>query len=794
MIGGRWPKGVASEDAALFTHGARSYVHDWRALHGLARKLCLTHALSGADLNDGFPGAPPLSPARLRRILRAASLIAENRRFAPRRFVIKGAVLAAGKVLGLHMPQGLEFQDCIVASDGGVPLIFEDFSLESLHFGDCNMIACGLTLRDGAIGADLSFLDCAIGVDVECEDVRIGQDFVASRFRPFTADSETTDDRVGPELTLRQVRVAGHARATDCQLRRLSFSRCGVGARLQLTDLGGVGLIELEETEIDGDLDIKAEAPTQVEGRAITLRDVDVRGAASIGGFPLDGAGAGDAWLKLRDRLKLTQLRCGLGLTLNRLRLSDAGKAIELRDARIAETFKLKDVYAAKGVEMDNCGVGGDLDVDVAQSVIETGMAADNGATFRLAPFSLCLNPASEVVGRVNIELATATALDDAGALPHFWQGEPPNHAGNGAALEQLSLDFSGARLGALTICGPDRGDHLHPVRLDLTQSIVRGEVMIDVKPPTPGAGAPWWSGARLAFAKLNAETLGFDLAKGSGDLAKKSDGTPKDTLALDLAGARLGRLEDRDLVKMGSHFSPLSLAGMGFERLSGAQPSLEARRKWLYAIADFDPPLWLRYARALEELGQRRDGEAVHIALRQRQRAQMPLGMSRAFDWALDVASAYGFAPMRALSWFALAWIIFTIAWCVIGRTRPGFDAYLIEDAPMTPILTEDFFQKRKDDPDQEKSGRYLLPVGYPPFQPGLYALDLMTPVIDLGAASHWAPNRRWAGPCGADPGKICGLGLWILKILNTVTGLALLSLWIAGLAGLLRRGEDKS
>ncbi|HEY3716018.1 MAG TPA: hypothetical protein VGL39_15940 [Jatrophihabitantaceae bacterium] len=146
-----------------------------------------------------------------------------------------------------------------------------------------------------------------------------------------------------------------------------------------------------------------------------------------------------------------------------------------------------------------------------------------------------------------------------------------------------------------------------------------------------------------------------------------------------------------------------MRLDGLVYGALRPALPP-EQRLDWLRrAEPGYLPQPFEQLARTYRGYGDDRAARAVHLAQQRRRRATMPWP-ARVWGWLQDVTVGYGYQPSRAALWL--------LALLVVGTA---------------------FFQG---------SHPGIAGVGRPPaFNPFLYTLDLLLPIIDLTQQSAYAP-----------------------------------------------------
>lgn len=173
------------------------------------------------------------------------------------------------------------------------------------------------------------------------------------------------------------------------------------------------------------------------------------------------------------------------------------------------------------------------------------------------------------------------------------------------------------------------------------------------------------------------------------------------------LSGARVGTLIDRASAWPGP--GNLHMGGFTYESLVPQGPfPLTERLAWLAAAtAEYNPEPYERLASVLRAGGEDEDAREVLLAKQRRRRESLPLA-AKLWGYAQDGTVAYGYRPGRAAVWMAVLWAAGSLAFAHASR-------------PPAP-QGED-----------------------PAWNPTLYALDLLLPVIDLGQVDLWQPRGGW-------------------------------------------------
>ena len=173
------------------------------------------------------------------------------------------------------------------------------------------------------------------------------------------------------------------------------------------------------------------------------------------------------------------------------------------------------------------------------------------------------------------------------------------------------------------------------------------------------------------------------------------------------LSGARVGNLVDRASAWPGP--GNLHMGGFVYENLVPHGPfPLAERLEWVAAAtAEYNPEPYERLAAVLREGGEDEDAREVLLAKQRRHRESLPVA-AKLWGYAQDWTVAYGYRPGRAAVWMAVLWAASSVAFA---------------HASHPPLKGGD----------------------HPVWNPALFALDLLLPVIDLGQVGFWQLRGGW-------------------------------------------------
>ena len=173
------------------------------------------------------------------------------------------------------------------------------------------------------------------------------------------------------------------------------------------------------------------------------------------------------------------------------------------------------------------------------------------------------------------------------------------------------------------------------------------------------------------------------------------------------LSGARITTLVDR--ASSWPEAGNLHMGGFTYENLVPQGPFPLARRlDWVAAAtAEYAPEPYERLAAVLRAAGEDEDAREVLLAKQRRRRETLPPA-AKIWGFAQDWTVAYGYRPGRAAVWMAVLWAAGTLAFA--HADHPPVNA-----------------------------------GGHPAWNPALFTLDLLLPVIDLGQAGQWQLRGGW-------------------------------------------------
>ncbi|WP_405473972.1 hypothetical protein [Streptomyces canus] len=173
-------------------------------------------------------------------------------------------------------------------------------------------------------------------------------------------------------------------------------------------------------------------------------------------------------------------------------------------------------------------------------------------------------------------------------------------------------------------------------------------------------------------------------------------------------------------------------IKGLTYASLGDEIPDLNQRLSWLGA-SKYAPQVYRQLASVYQSQGAMGDAKRILVAgekarFRKRKWWIRPLG------WIFRWTVGYGYYPALVLAWLAALEVIGGILF-----------SYLRSDMLLAPIYINQFADVLGDHlPLGSITGAYNgTSDGYPAYQPWLYTLDLLLPVVNLRQNDIWIPHK---------------------------------------------------
>jgi hypothetical protein len=265
----------------------------------------------------------------------------------------------------------------------------------------------------------------------------------------------------------------------------------------------------------------------------------------------------------------------------------------------------------------------------------------------------------------------------------------------------------------------------------------------------------------------------------------------------IDLVAAHVATLaDDIDSWRLATN---VVLDGFRYDRIDSREISAAKRVPWL-RLQDpgrfdeiFWPQPWEHLAKVLREMGHSEDAKVVLIEKQKEMRkvgliGQRPVegqprlrraknlvlnSIHRMFHSIYGALAGFGYRPLRTVGWMALVWFASGLVYHaaaangLIGPTNSG--VYVNADLNRCAQIGEP--------PRPHWTTCSTLPAEYTPFDPFIYSLDVVLPLLDLKQENEWRPIVH--GPGGSELPYGHGLRflMWFETMFGWITSLLLVS-----------------
>lgn len=215
---------------------------------------------------------------------------------------------------------------------------------------------------------------------------------------------------------------------------------------------------------------------------------------------------------------------------------------------------------------------------------------------------------------------------------------------------------------------------------------------------------------------------------------------------AISLTSARIGTLVDDDACWAGGGHV---LDGLHYDRIIGPTDA-ESRIRWLERQRpdqlnsdDWSPQPWEQLIKTLRDMGHPLEATKVAIAKQERMRRAGKVGgrFAQLLHWFYGFLAGYGYRPLKTVRAMLVVWLLATAAFHFGGQS-----GYIGPTTPLynSPALSGEVEQQCGHGGESGKTPWTrcsAMPAEYTTFQPLMYSLDLILPLVDLQQETDWAP-----------------------------------------------------
>jgi hypothetical protein len=504
------------------------------------------------------------------------------------------------------------------------------------------------------------------------------------------------------------------------------------------------GEVNLVGAQIGGNLDCGAGTFKNATGKALRADRINVQGSVFLrNGFAAEGE------VRLLGAKIGGNLECNVGTLKN-----GNGKSLSADRMVVQGSVFLRDGFVAEGeVRLLGSRIGGNLECNAGQFKNAGGVALNADRIHTQG--NVLLSSGFLAEGEVNLAGAQIgnNLACDSGIFKN-----PPGLALNGDGINvrgfvYLRSGFSAE--GEVNLLSAQIGDNLecdaaifrNPTgkALNADRITVLGNVLL-----------------RNGFSATGEVRFVNALIKGT--LVCTGVREPG-SLFLNLRSANAGAIHD----EKASWPAPgkLGLDGFVYGHISGGITDVKSRIAWLELQKPFTPQPYRQLAKVMRDMGVERGRLRVLYQMEdQLWKEENPL--SRALiGRPLSVAVGYGYYPLRALVGLLL---LVAIGWGVYAGAA-AHRAMAPKDAQAYAYFKE----------------KGIPPSYYAPFSPLVFSLENSLPLVKLGQADFWQPDRSPNNVTGTAAGS--GRMLAVFFRAHVLLGWALATLFIAGVSGIVQK-----
>lgn len=299
-------------------------------------------------------------------------------------------------------------------------------------------------------------------------------------------------------------------------------------------------------------------------------------------------------------------------------------------------------------------------------------------------------------------------------------------------------------------------------------------------------------------FNNPNKVALNCDkMSVGGGFFTRKT----KISGVLNLTVANLGILSDNRKFWNQIYLKHIILNGCTYTHIDGGSHNVKDRKQWLTKMPKFEPQPYKQLAKVLRDMGHISDANEIMIEYHDKRSKEFKSGLKKSFFWFYRSFSDYGYSPSKVVKWMFWVWLVCSIVYWHAANTGVF--------APSNPIVFQNVGYAYNCSPKEvgfrdiiykeengSKNWYYSSLKGeYTTFQPFLYSLDVILPVVDLYMEKDWGvyiPTSSgyfdWLNPSTITFNHIVRLIVW----LEILFGWALSLILVAILSGLAKNEKD--
>jgi hypothetical protein len=249
--------------------------------------------------------------------------------------------------------------------------------------------------------------------------------------------------------------------------------------------------------------------------------------------------------------------------------------------------------------------------------------------------------------------------------------------------------------------------------------------------------------------------------------------------------------------------FGQLYLDGLEYNHISGINLDSKIFLQWLGKMPEFKPQPYKQLAKVLRNMGHNEDANNIMIKYNDELRKKDFLTCDRLFisilKWIYGKTAGYGYKPMKVLGTMFIVWFLCSLFYwkassvAVFAPSNPlifQYKDYKVKIADEGTAIG-DFFNSKdyKCTDDTIECNNWtnskLLDEEYTTFNPFMYSLDVILPIVDLQV------EKDWGQYISSNNGTLNDVTLWLMWF-EILFGWIYSLILVAILSGLAKNEKD--
>lgn len=219
-----------------------------------------------------------------------------------------------------------------------------------------------------------------------------------------------------------------------------------------------------------------------------------------------------------------------------------------------------------------------------------------------------------------------------------------------------------------------------------------------------------------------------------------------------DFTSAKINIIEEIKNFWEKEDFKELHLDGLEYNHLSGVNLDSITLINWLSKMPKFKPQPYKQLAKILRNMGHHEDANNIMIKYNDELRKKDFLTCDRLFISILKCVygktAGYGYKPMSVIKWMSIVWLLCSLFYWnaskvavfapnnpLVFQKKDCYECHVEENG----TAWSDFFKYSKYNSTNNWILNKNLDGEYTTFNPFMYSLDVILPIVDLQVEKDW-------------------------------------------------------